>query len=182
MAPKPAHSAWRKAAADRAEQDDPVPHRLAGMVPLAARAHCWLTFILPLTRAPRSLSTGLLSSLSSPVRTYSRDCPVPGTESGLDLVKLHTVRDCPAQICLRISAALHQLHFRKSSRLLMAVLLPSGTMRGRGWQGTVAVAQQAGLERGCCSRGQWWHTTAGLSYPKRAVHLTSVAVTWGGCS
>ena len=33
---------------------------------LAARAHCWLTFSLPSTQTPESLSAGLPSSLSSP--------------------------------------------------------------------------------------------------------------------
>lgn len=176
MAPKPAHCAWGEAAPNRAEQG-----HASGTLGLGW-SHCWLTFILSLTRAPKSLSTRLPSSLLSPICMYSQRCPVPGTESGLTHVKFHTVRDCPAQTCLRISAVLHQPHFRKSSRLFMAVLLPLGTMRGHGWQGTVAVAQQAGLERGCCSRGQWWHTTAGLSRHKHPIHLTGMAVTRGGCS
>lgn len=40
-------------------------HPVIWLAFLAAKAHCWLIFNLPSTQMPRSLSMGLLSSLSS---------------------------------------------------------------------------------------------------------------------
>lgn len=58
----------------RAGWDNPLPwpaavlgliHPVIWLAFLAARAHCWLIFNLPSNQMPRSLSMGLLSSLSS---------------------------------------------------------------------------------------------------------------------
>lgn len=89
VAPKTTYSVWDEDTQCRAEWDNPFPYLVAVqslMHPwlwfalLAAKALSWFKFNWLSLRTPRSLSTGVFFSCSTPGCTYIQGCPIPGVK------------------------------------------------------------------------------------------------------